>query len=382
MTAVLVDAANETYELPGQFSTAPEKKSVGLGKVALDKIAQAAGVSWDPRGSGRTDDGSDPHYCAWLAVGAVRHFDGSEVRLMGSKEMDLRDGSPQCEAIIERCIKKASRPYEGPAPKPEEAERIGHEKARNQIREMRLHILGHAETKARLRAIRALGIRSSYKLAELQKPFVVAKLIWTGQSEDPQLRRDFAHMTATAMLGGARALYGEPAPAPALPGPRGVHGAPPPALGTTGGDPDDLGPDQDGEPPICEKDGTVMVRREDEPEKGFTCPACNERVRKAREGAAPAAPPAAASAAAALAAPEASAKIHLPGKKDAVKPLLKDAEEKDLRYWQGRLREDLDEERSRRPAEDKKVLDAIDAELAFREGKGGGAAPAPGKTPY
>jgi hypothetical protein len=37
-----------------------------------------------------------------LAVGTVRHFDGSEKTIQGTKEVDLRDGSPQVEALWSR----------------------------------------------------------------------------------------------------------------------------------------------------------------------------------------------------------------------------------------------------------------------------------------
>lgn len=201
LSTVLVDVENETYDVGGKR---------GLAKSALDKIASAAGISWDARMSGRLDDGSDPHYVLWRAVGTMRHLDGTIVQLLGTKEMDLRQGSAQLEALYERFEAKHAkwqangrRGYEPKSPD-------------GQIREMRLHIVGHAESKARLRAIRSLGVRSAYKDDELKKPFVVAKMAWTGQSDDPELRRAFALKQADAMLGGHRALYGD-APAAALP---------------------------------------------------------------------------------------------------------------------------------------------------------------------
>lgn len=54
--------------------------------------------------------------------------------------MDLRDGSPQIEALYARA-------------------QGGRKDPTNQIREMRLHIMAHAESKARLRAIRSIGVR-------------------------------------------------------------------------------------------------------------------------------------------------------------------------------------------------------------------------------
>jgi len=199
MSSVLVDAENETYDVGG--------KKLGLGKTALQRIGNAAGVSWDAQQSGRLDDSSDPHYCNWKAVGSMRHLDGTEVQLLASKEMDLREGSAQIEALRQRYEEKYRKwekdGKQGWAPKDPSA----------QIREMRLHIQAHAETKAQLRAIRAVGIRSSYTREELQKPFIVARLQWTGESDDPALRTMFAEKTADAFLGGVRSLYGHQPPA-------------------------------------------------------------------------------------------------------------------------------------------------------------------------
>lgn len=218
---VLVDPA-DTYEIPGSSKR-------GLAKAALDRIAGAAGVSWVPGESRRLDDGSDPRYCHYRAVGRYRHFDGTVATIMAEKEMDLRDGSPQVESLIAKSAKKAQR--EKKTLSASEARRIGEEKAENQIRELRLHILGHAETKARLRAIRSLGIRTGYEPEELARPFVVARVSFTGATDDPELKREFARSISQNFLNGHAALYGQattslaPAPTPtALP-------VPPPPVG-------------------------------------------------------------------------------------------------------------------------------------------------------
>jgi hypothetical protein len=184
----------EVYQVTG---------GLGLGKVAINKIAMAAGVSWDPRLSMRLDNGRDPYVCRFQAVGTVRHFDGTELTIMGTKEMDLRPGSAQVEALESR-YKAAVEKWErggrkGYEPKPPDA----------QIREMRLFIEAHAETKARLRAIRAIGIKTSYAPQELAKPFAVARLMFTGQSSDPMLRMMFAQERARAMLMGKSMMYGQ-----------------------------------------------------------------------------------------------------------------------------------------------------------------------------
>lgn len=219
---------------PGEvYSTGGGK--LGLSKAVLDKIGGALGVSWDPAQSGRLDDGSDPRYVHYKSVGTIRQFDGTLRTIVGEKEMDLRDGSPQIEALHERVEAKNRRDNENKS-------------ADKQIREMRLHILSHAETKARLRAIRTLGIKTGYTAQELEKPFGVAKLMWTGHSEDPELRRTFAVMGAQAALGSATQAYGPPvAQAQQLaPPPQAARLHAPPPVGAVGAD--DSALDADGEP--------------------------------------------------------------------------------------------------------------------------------------
>lgn len=180
----------ETYNLSGK---------IGLGKVALDRIAGAAGVSWDPTMSGRLDDGSDPHYCHYRAVGIVRLFDGQLRTLTGEVEIDARDGSPQIDEIVT----KAKNGKNGPRD------------PSSQILELRKFILRHAESKAKNRAIRSLGVQTSYKRDELAKPFAVARVMFTGRTEDPELSRIFAGKIADSFLQSSAQLYGGTASLPA-----------------------------------------------------------------------------------------------------------------------------------------------------------------------
>ncbi len=196
-------SSSDVYAIPGS-------DKLGLSKSALDRIGAALGVSWDARQSRRTDDGSDPLYCVFQAVGTYRCFDGSEIQIMGTKEMDLREGSPQLQGV-------------SPA----------------QANGIKKFLMPHAETKARLRAIRSLGIRTGYTREELQKPFVCARLMFTGHTDDPELRRAFALKRADAMLGGSRALFGEPEPLPPAPLP--LPPTPPPPVGNRARDDDQPG---------------------------------------------------------------------------------------------------------------------------------------------
>lgn len=186
ISAIRIDVEAETYRLAGK---------VGLGKVALDRIAAAAGITWDPGQSGRLDDGSDPHYCHYRAVAHYLAFDGQAMTLQGEVEIDARDGSPQIEEI-------------------EEKARGANRDPRKQILELRKFLLRHAESKAKNRAVRSLGVRTSYDPKELTKPFAVARIMFTGRSADPEIRRMFAARTADNFLGARAALYGGALPAP------------------------------------------------------------------------------------------------------------------------------------------------------------------------
>lgn len=170
---------------------------LGLSMDTLKRIAAAAGVDWDPRQSGRLDDGTDPHYCHYRAVGFVRAFDGALRTLTGEVEMDLREGSPQVEEIRSKAL---SRNPDGDGGK-------------SQILEVRKFILRHAESKAKNRAIADMGVKRSYAPKELEKAFAVARIVWTGETDDPDLKREFARMHGERMMDGAAALYGRQPPA-------------------------------------------------------------------------------------------------------------------------------------------------------------------------
>lgn len=159
----------DTYPVKG------EGNKVGIGKDALNLISIGMGVQWDPVLSRRLDDGSDPHYCRYLAVGKMRDSDGTWITIFDEKENDLRDGSQQAKDMTEK-----------------------------QLAMQRANIYSLTITKARNRAIRGRGVKCSYPKDELLKPFVAFKLVFTGESSDPEIRR----MKARAMVESQSMLYG------------------------------------------------------------------------------------------------------------------------------------------------------------------------------
>lgn len=186
-----------------QADTYPVRSgALGLGKSALYKIANAAGVSWDPAMSCRTDDGRDADFVEWKAVGRYRAFDGTPTTLTAIKRMDLRDNSR---------VAKGLKP--------------------NELQMQRCFIEGHAQTKAEERVIRKFGLRHAYTAEELRRPFFVARMQFTGATTDPVLKRVFAEKIADSYLSASVAAYGpaqapQQALAPAAPAPQQLAPAP------------------------------------------------------------------------------------------------------------------------------------------------------------
>lgn len=203
LSFVFINPENETYRIPG-------KTALGISKSALDRISAAAGVRWNPHLCGRTDDGSNPHVVEYQAAGTVLQLDGTERMIHASKRIDLRAeretsantwGSDAQE--IARIAEKADPPRE-PWP---------------QILQQRQHILSLAESKAKNRAIRSLGVRTAYEPAELAKGFVVLRLQFTGRSDDPEVEREVSFMIARRALSSSNMLYGAETRRELAPGP-------------------------------------------------------------------------------------------------------------------------------------------------------------------
>ncbi len=185
--------SQEVYPLP--------EGKLGLARATLDTLAGGTGASVVPHLTRRLDDASDPYFYECECYLEVRRLDGTIRLVQGHKQLDLRDGSPQYEALR----KRAEAKYEREKKKDPNA-RMGDWES--QIRDMRLFIAEHAETKARLRAIRALGFRASYSKEELAKPFAVVSLAATGRTNDPELKRQFAMANYAAAVSGTARLYG------------------------------------------------------------------------------------------------------------------------------------------------------------------------------
>lgn len=199
-----------------------------LGKLGIQKLMRAAGIQTVRRT--RLDDRSDPGYCEIEIEIEFQDFDGRKQRLIAAKELDLRDGSPAT-------LKPEWRQDNGRNVKT--GNLVGLDPTA--IADKRRHIAQLCETMALERAGRAaLGLKQKYTVAELEKPFVIPRLV---PDLDPTNPRHEAALIESA-LGIKSQLYGGPAGSAAAP-PEDV----PPAERVIDVEPEpwEVGPDVDAE---------------------------------------------------------------------------------------------------------------------------------------
>jgi len=138
-----------------------------LSASALDRIASAFGIAWDPERSRRSDDRSHPYICEHIAVGSYTGPDGLPRLVSGTNHSDLRDKSPQVEGFRSR---------------------DGNLNA-DVIRRQREHIASSSESKARARALRKEVGLDSEKFDDVKRPWVVVRMQLTGQAGDETTQR-------------------------------------------------------------------------------------------------------------------------------------------------------------------------------------------------
>jgi len=156
-----------------------------LSKIGLLRIAQALGIMWSPDHCRRLDDGRTRNLWRWGYYGIYRTHDGSMAPVMGSAELDLREGSDEIKGWTDGQV-KAQR------------------SKGNEI----------CETKAMLRAIRSIGIRQKYSVDELKKPFLAVRFTFTPDMSDPEIKK---LVTEQAMRGSTMLFGSTPPPALAAP---------------------------------------------------------------------------------------------------------------------------------------------------------------------
>jgi hypothetical protein len=161
----------------------PKTEIFSFSKRGLQRIAQAAGIVFDPEHTRRTDDAKNPRRVEYQATGSIQRPDGTWYTLTHSKEIDLDQVEKEERARLESEAHKikamASKvnqedPIAADAvPTPEEIER----RLRQTMLIWTKHKVAFAETGAHNRVIRALLIlKPFYTREELSKPFVLPRV--------------------------------------------------------------------------------------------------------------------------------------------------------------------------------------------------------------
>ena len=165
--------------------------SFSLRAVALNKIAFAAGIIWNAKNSGRTDDGNNPDIISYRAEAAVRKEDGTYMVRNAEYMMDLkildqeiRDSYEQkSQALMKEKKQKNEKWTE------EDRKNYVEKSVKRDMLQKRKFRLQLASTGAMDRVIRLiLGLKSTYKREELEKPFVVPKIAFSPDVSDPKVR--------------------------------------------------------------------------------------------------------------------------------------------------------------------------------------------------
>jgi hypothetical protein len=190
--------AGEVYQI------IPGSDDFSLRATALLKIGYAAGLIWNAKGSGRTDDGSDPNIITYRAEAAVRKEDGTYMPMNAEYMVDLKVIEEEITGQYEKKAKKLASENKWTE---EQKKNYIHENLNRDMLQKRKFRLQLAQTGAMDRVIRKiLALKSSYKKAELDKPFVVPKIAFHPDVTDPEVRKALLRQGLDASL----ALFGPP----------------------------------------------------------------------------------------------------------------------------------------------------------------------------
>lgn len=168
---IRVDADDHDQALMVEPDDVSPEDHFVLSKVTLERLASALGISWIS--SKRTDDARHPYYCTWQACCSYLTFDARQLELSGDSEVDLRDRTDAAKRL-------SARP--------------------ERLSLARRSIQAQAQTKARLRAIRSFGLKSTYTRADLKLPFVAVQTVFTGKID----HASFEYAKSTLYSGGPK----------------------------------------------------------------------------------------------------------------------------------------------------------------------------------
>ena len=211
VSVVTLNPDNASGDVYHDFRYANEREGkFALTALALDKLAMAAGIKWIPDLCKvmERERGGDGHvYLRFQAGAGVRQPNGEWHVEVASKEIDTADIAEQLTDADRRAAARATPPDWVKKSGKRPLEEVIEERVRQQIMQIREHVLSLAETKAKNRVIRRiLAIPQVLTKQHLARPFAVPRLVYRPDLTDPMaLER--------VQIEGSRAaeqLYGSP----------------------------------------------------------------------------------------------------------------------------------------------------------------------------
>jgi hypothetical protein len=177
-----VQLSIEDRDAYAQDSWKDDPQEWALSKRGLMKLAQCAGIVFDPVHSKRVDKMTDKMYVSYQSCGALQKPDGTWLPLVKEYEYDLEVVE---EEIRELKTAQANKRFNDEAKK---EKWIEDQVRRDMLKKRRFKVM-LAETGAMNRVIRALlTIKDTYTRAELARPFVVPRIVFAPDVNDPQIR--------------------------------------------------------------------------------------------------------------------------------------------------------------------------------------------------
>jgi hypothetical protein len=170
----------------GDVWTADSKK-YALHKQAIDRLSLMANVLWhDGGGSARVDKEDNTDYCQFRAFAAIRHPDGSKAPGMANFSTDLVAIEDDLRHLYRE---RGSKPGKWQKTGVELDEYVNHCTTRD-MRKKRNFIVELTESGARNRVnMWLLGLHRSYTKKQLAMPFVVVKVAYHLDFNNPDTRR-------------------------------------------------------------------------------------------------------------------------------------------------------------------------------------------------
>jgi hypothetical protein len=173
---------------------------------AIEKLSIAAGIVWDALNTRRTDPHNNNLYISFQAVGGIKKTDGTPIYMIGHYDIDFEI---IIEELEEQYKKKAAQPYKGKTKTAQEQKEYVDFCVKRDTLFKRKHKMALCETGAKNRVLRKiLCLKGSYTREELSKPFVVVRVAFAPNFNDPAIRRQLVSasiQSTTDIYGGAPA---------------------------------------------------------------------------------------------------------------------------------------------------------------------------------